>query len=81
MYLQRNDPMDEFPDVTPVTVRNAALLLREACKGEASAVEKLNELNAALKEAKGLVENAMYLRKAAEHRLKISALQPNGGEQ
>lgn len=81
MNLQRNDPMDEFPDVTPVTVRNAALLLREACKGEAVAVEKLNALTAAHKEAIGLAENAVYLRKEAEHRLKISAMQPNGGEQ
>lgn len=80
MSLQRNDPMDEFKDVTPVTVRNAALLVRQAALVEASAVLALEDLKDQVKAAQGVAEDAHYLRKAALHRLSISAMQPNGGE-
>lgn len=80
MSLQRNDPMDEFKDVTPVTVRNAALLVRQAALVEASAVLALEDLKGQVKAAQGVAEDAHYLHKAALHRLSISAMQPNGGE-
>ena len=81
MSLQRQDPMDEFPNITPIAVSNAAFLVREAALAEAAAVLTLEDLRDQVKLAQGVAEDAHYLRKAALHRLKISAMQPNGGEE
>lgn len=76
----RTDPYGEMADVMPVTIRNAGLLLREAQKSVdatelayKNARQVLNEVS----KARDLAKNDLI---RAEHRLKISAMQPNGGE-
>ena len=80
MSLRENDPMEEFPHVVPVTVRNAALLLRQAVQEETLHKSEVDMLESQLKIARGKYREAEYLRKAADHRLRLSAMQPNGGE-
>lgn len=78
---RRDDPYGEFADVVPVTIRNAGLLLREATKQVVAA--KLAHKNAvdAMQETNRALNAAIELERKAEHRLKVSALQPNGGEE
>lgn len=70
-----------FADVVPVTVRNAGLLLREAHNKVLHAKGVLAQYQDLVVRAEGVLEAASQEMKKAEHRLKISALQPNGGEE
>lgn len=78
--FNKEDPYGEFGDVVPVTVRNAALLLREASK-ELEHAQGVKEQYTDLIKRAGLAVTAAEERvRKAEYRLKISAMQPNGGE-
>lgn len=65
----------DFEDIKPVTVRNAALLLREAANAVADTEQALGAANTAQLTAEKAHEHAVK-----EYRLKVSAMQPNGGE-
>lgn len=72
---------EELKDVVPISVRNAALSLREAVKDMEAAERRQNEAAIALHKAEALYEQSRRLHRRAIHRLKISAMQPNGGEE
>ncbi len=81
MNTNTNDPYNEFNDVVPVTVRNAALLLREAHKELEHARGVKSQYADLIKRAGEVVTTAEAKVRKAEYRLNISALQPNGGEE
>lgn len=76
----RNDSYGEMADVVPVTIRNAGLLLREAKKKAEAAEEEYKAARQKMDAASSVWREAINEYARAEHRLKISAMQPNGGE-
>lgn len=74
------DPRGEFTDVPAITIRNAGLLLRQADIELKQLTAKMEAAEQELERLSGLVTEARTNRRRAEYRLKISALQPNGGE-
>ena len=81
MNTNIDDPYGEFSDVVPVTVRNAALLLREANKELEHAKGVKAQYNDMIKRAGEKVTAVELKVRQAEYRLRISAMQPNGGEE
>lgn len=76
----KGDPVGEFADVQPITIRNAGLVLREATKRLDAAKLAHRSAQAAVEEANRAYNAALDEHRKAEYLLKISALQPNGGE-
>lgn len=76
----REDPYGEFNHITPVTVRNAALLLRAATKEQVRLADELVAARMTLSRVEKDKQAADQVHKEAMHRLHISALQENGGE-
>lgn len=77
----RTDPYGEMADVVPVTIRNAGLLLRQATTALDAAILADKHARQAVTETKRALDLAKDTHARAEHRLRISALQPNGGEE
>lgn len=75
------DPYNEMADVVPVTVRNAALLLRVATEARDKAVDVAIDAKKAYDAAAAARDAAKREVERAEYRLKLSAMQPNGGEE
>ena len=74
------DLLGEFADVHPITIRNAGLVLREATKRLDAAKLMHRNAQAAVEETNRAYNAALDDHRKAEYLLKISALQPNGGE-
>lgn len=78
------DELDAYhgnPGLRPITIRNAGLLLREAEKAHQASITKTIEAKKAYEHAVSLRDEArLYVEKAVDQ-LRISALQPNGGEE
>lgn len=77
----REDPYGEFSDIEPVTITTAGLLLREAHAALDAANTAFIKADAARAVANNERTAAQEELHRAEHRLKISALQPNGSEE
>lgn len=75
-----SDLFGEFADVQPITIRNAGLLLRESAKRMEAARLAHKSASEAVQETNRAYGEAIETHRKAEHRLKISAMQPNGGE-
>lgn len=71
----------KYADIQPVTIRNAGLLLRQAADALDKATARESEATLAYEVASEALRAAKTEHDRAMHRLKISALQPNGGEQ
>lgn len=74
------DPLGEFADLQPITIRNAGLVLREATKRLEAARLTHKSASEAVQETNRAYGEAIEAHRKAEHLLMISALQPNGGE-
>lgn len=70
----------KFADLQPISVRNAALLLREAAKEKDAAIDHAIAAGEVLQAAEERRDKANEAYTRAEYLLKLSALQPNGGE-
>lgn len=75
------DPFGEFEHITPVSVRTAAQLLRIAAEAKASINQEWIEAQLLVKALGKQRQAAITKHSEALHRLHISALQPNGGEE
>jgi len=75
------DAYHGFPGLRPITIRNAGLLLRQATAALEAANLADKHARQAVTETKRALDLAKDAHARAEHRLRISALQPNGGEE
>lgn len=75
-----NTLMTKHADVQPVSIRNAGLLFRQAADALDKAMTREHEATIAYEEATEALRVAKEEHERSLHRLKISALQPNGGE-
>lgn len=75
------DAYHGFPGLRPITIRNAGLLLREAEKAHQASITKAIEAKKAYEYAVSMRDEARLKVEKAVDQLRISALQPNGGEE
>jgi hypothetical protein len=77
--MNTKDPYNEFADVLPLTVADAAQGLRNAVDAQALAQGQLVHAKQALALATSRRDTAKHAVERAEHCLKISALAHTGG--
>lgn len=80
MSADELDAYHGFPSLRPITIRNAGLLLREAEKAHQASITKAIEAKKAYEYAVSMRDEARLKVEKAVDQLRISALQPNGGE-